>query len=81
VITDTQLQLIKEYAVGVGMSFSRINEDYVTKVREHGLLIHPYAVDSKGDMRKALEWGVTGLFTNFPDRFDEVITEFKRKNR
>jgi glycerophosphoryl diester phosphodiesterase len=80
VVTDAELELIKEYATGVGMNFSRIDEDYVSKVREHGLLIHPYTVNTKEDMRQALEWGVTGLFTNFPDRFDEAIIEFKRNN-
>jgi glycerophosphoryl diester phosphodiesterase len=78
-ITATQLQVIKEYAIGVGMNFSRINEEYVKNVRESGLLIHPYTVNTKEDMRKALEWGVTGLFTNFPDRFDVVINEYKSK--
>jgi glycerophosphoryl diester phosphodiesterase len=77
VISDAQLEIIDEYASGVGMNFSQIDEDYVNKVREHDLLIHPYTVNTKEDMKKALEWGVTGLFTNFPDRFNDVIKEYK----
>ncbi|WP_456279508.1 glycerophosphodiester phosphodiesterase [Bacillus sp. AK128] len=76
-ISDDQLRSIKEYAAGVGMSFLQINEEYVKKVRESGLLIHPYTVNTTEDMRKAVEWGVTGLFTDFPDRFDEVLQEYK----
>ncbi|WP_078414824.1 glycerophosphodiester phosphodiesterase [Priestia abyssalis] len=76
-ITDTELEQIKKYAIGVGPNFAKINEAYVRNVRKHNLLIHPYTINEKEDMRKALEWGVTGLFTNFPDRFNEVVKEFK----
>ncbi|PMC35675.1 glycerophosphodiester phosphodiesterase [Bacillus sp. UMB0899] len=76
-ITDEEIKEIKEYAVGVGPNFARIDQAYVEKVRENGLHIHPYTINEKDDLRKALEWGVTGVFTNFPDRFNEVLKEFK----
>lgn len=76
-ITDEELENIKQYAIGIGPNFTKIDKAYVQKVREHNLLIHPYTINEKEDMRKALEWGVTGLFTNFPDRFNEVIQEYK----
>jgi len=75
--THEELEEIKEYAIGVGPSFNNINGSYVQTVREYGLHIHPYTVNNKDDMRTAIEWGVTGLFTDFPDRFHEVITEFQ----
>lgn len=75
-ITDEEIEEIKEYAVGVGPNFKQIDQAYVEKVRENGLQIHPYTINEKEDMRKALEWGVTGLFTNFPDRYNEVLKEF-----
>ncbi|WP_175639330.1 glycerophosphodiester phosphodiesterase [Metabacillus schmidteae] len=76
-ITEEEIKEIKEYAVGVGPNFARIDKAYVEKVRENGLHIHPYTINEKDDLRKALEWGVTGVFTNFPDRFNEVLKEFK----
>lgn len=75
-ITDEEIEEIKEYAVGVGPNFKQIDQAYVEKVRENGLQIHPYTINEREDMRKALEWGVTGLFTNFPDRYNEVLKEF-----
>lgn len=72
-ITDLQLASIKEYASGVGPSFKRIDQEYVEKVRESGLQIHPYTINTKEDMKKALKWGVTGIFTNHPDLFHEVL--------
>lgn len=78
-ITDEELESIKEYAIGVGPNFTQIDETYVQNVREHNLLIHPYTVNEKDDMRKLLEWGVTGVFTNYPDRFNEVVKEYKNE--
>ncbi|WP_226673968.1 glycerophosphodiester phosphodiesterase [Rossellomorea aquimaris] len=78
-ITNTQLDHYEEYAVGLGMSFKKIDEEYVDKVRAHDLLIHPYTVLEKEDMRRLIEWGVTGMFTNYPDRLQEVLKEMKKK--
>lgn len=74
-ITDNELEEYKKYSIGLGMNFDKIDEEYVQKVREHDLLIHPYTVNQKEDMRKLLDWGVTGMFTNFPDRLQEVLRE------
>ncbi|MBB6449926.1 glycerophosphoryl diester phosphodiesterase [Geomicrobium halophilum] len=75
--TEAELEEIKQYATGVGPNFNNINEAYVQTVRSHNLHIHPYTVNSKGAMRTALEWGVTGLFTDYPDRFNDVLAEFQ----
>ncbi|AQU78433.1 glycerophosphodiester phosphodiesterase [Planococcus faecalis] len=72
-ITDEQIAEIKEYAIGVGPSFKRIDRAYVEKVRENDLLIHPYTVNTKEDMERLLDWGVTGMFTNYPDLLNEVL--------
>ncbi|MEW9668246.1 glycerophosphodiester phosphodiesterase family protein [Ammoniphilus sp. 3BR4] len=76
--TDEELAEVKNYAIGVGPSFKSIDKEYVQKVRELGLTIHPYTVNEKEDMRRLLEWGVNGMFTNYPDRLNEVIKDFKR---
>ncbi|XKE95386.1 glycerophosphodiester phosphodiesterase [Metaplanococcus flavidus] len=72
-ITDQEISAIKEYALGIGTSYTRIDKEYVKKIRENDLLIHPYLVNSKSEMERLLDWGVTGMFTNFPDRLDEVL--------
>ncbi|QWC23352.1 glycerophosphodiester phosphodiesterase [Bacillus haikouensis] len=76
-ITDEELNHYSEYAAGLGMSYKKINQDYVQKVREHDLLIHPYTVNDKEDMKQLLEWGVTGMFTNYPDVLEETMKEMK----
>ncbi|MGA9290455.1 MAG: glycerophosphodiester phosphodiesterase [Anaerobacillus sp.] len=72
-ISEEELQRLNDYAVGVGMSSSKIDENYVQQVRNAGLLIHPYTVNEKEDMERLLNWGVTGMFTNYPDRLNDVI--------
>ncbi len=76
-ITDEELDHYSEYAAGLGMSYKKINQDYVQKVREHDLLIHPYTVNDKEDMKQLLEWGGTGMFTNYPDVLEETMKEMK----
>ncbi|PLR84888.1 glycerophosphodiester phosphodiesterase [Bacillus canaveralius] len=75
VITDDELEDYKTYSIGVGMNFDKIDKAYVQKVRQHGLEIHPYTVNEKEHMRTLIDWGVTGIFTNFPDRLQEVLKE------
>jgi glycerophosphoryl diester phosphodiesterase len=73
VITDKEITKIKSYAVGIGMHFTAISPGYVKKVRDSGLLIYPYTVNEEADMEMLLEWGVNGMFTNYPDRFNKIL--------
>ncbi|GHH98678.1 glycerophosphodiester phosphodiesterase [Neobacillus kokaensis] len=72
VITDEEIAAIKEYAMGVGPNHTYLNEEYVQKVVNNGLEIHPYTVNDKERMKQLIDWGVTGMFTNFPDLLHEV---------
>lgn len=72
VVTDVEIAAIKEYAMGVGPNHTYLNEEYVQKVVNSGLEIHPYTVNDKVTMNKLINWGVTGMFTNFPDLLHEV---------
>lgn len=78
IITNEEVAKIKAYAVGIGMHYTAISPGYVKKVRDSGLLIYPYTVNEQEDMEMLLDWGVTGMFTNYPDRLNEVIGKRKR---
>ncbi|KAB2328700.1 glycerophosphodiester phosphodiesterase [Cytobacillus depressus] len=72
VITDEEIGAIKKYAIGVGPNHTYLNKEYVQKVVNNGLGIHPYTVNEKERMTQLIDWGVTGMFTNFPDLLHEV---------
>jgi len=63
-ISSNELRDIKTYAVGIGVSFKALTKEYVNKVRDAGLLLHPYTVNEKEDMKRLIDWDVTGMFTN-----------------
>ncbi|KAA9022088.1 glycerophosphodiester phosphodiesterase [Niallia endozanthoxylica] len=71
-ITDEQIAEVKEYAMGIGPNHTYLNEEYIQKVVGNGLEIHPYTVNEKERMKQLIDWGVTGMFTNFPDLLHEV---------
>lgn len=72
IITDEEIEEIKDYAIGIGPNHHYLNEDYVQKVVSSGLELHPYTVNEKGRMKQLMNWGVTGIFTNFPDLLHSV---------
>nr|WP_239587077.1 glycerophosphodiester phosphodiesterase [Bacillus ectoiniformans] len=72
-LSDAELAAVKQYAIGIGPNSSMIDQEYVHKVVNSGLEIHPYTVNEKEEMQKLIDWGVTGIFTNFPDRLNEVL--------
>jgi hypothetical protein len=39
------------------------------------LAVHPYTLEEESDMRQLADLGVDGMFTNFPDRLEEVLAE------
>ena len=80
-VTNDDFQEIKKYAVGIGPNLRNdngeliIDESYMKMARENRLLIHPYTINEKPDMRLLIKWGATGMFTNYPDRLHSVLKE------
>lgn len=71
-ITDAEIREIKQYAMGIGPNHTYLNEEYVQKVVNGGLELHPYTVNDKERMKQLINWGVTGMFTNHPDLLHDV---------
>ncbi|MDL4864123.1 glycerophosphodiester phosphodiesterase family protein, partial [Halomonas elongata] len=79
-ITDADFQAIADYATGVGPNYLYdgqpvIDADFIDQAHANDLLVHIYTINEKGPMRQLLDWGVDGLFTNFPDRLKDVRGE------
>lgn len=76
-ISEKELQKVRSYAVGIGVNYKSLTKRFVEKVRANDLLIHAYTVNDEKEMRKLMNWGVTGIFTDYPDVLHEVIEEAK----
>ncbi|NIK71520.1 MULTISPECIES: glycerophosphodiester phosphodiesterase [unclassified Paenibacillus] len=74
-ISSVSLNKIKKYATGISPNFPKINAAYVHKVQKSGLRIYPYTVNYQLNMDRALSWGVDGIYTDYPDRFREVLRQ------
>lgn len=77
-VPESFINRVKSYAVGISPNFQRINSSYVAQVKNSGLKVFPYTVNYQVNMDKAVIWGVDGVHTNFPDRFNEVIKNNKK---
>ncbi|RAR57997.1 glycerophosphoryl diester phosphodiesterase [Onishia taeanensis] len=77
-ITDADFQAIADYAVGIGPNVTYEGQDvidasFVDQAHANGLLVHPYTINEPADMQRLIDWGVDGMFTNFPDRLNAIV--------
>ena len=63
-----------QYAFGVGPNTAETNQQLVDQAHALGLAIHPYTINSTEDLEAVAALCVDGLFTNFPDRYRQVLT-------
>ena len=70
---QAELAAVQAYAVGIGPSKSDVDAELVAAAHELCLDIHPYTVNEKEEMEALVSLGVEGMFTNFPDRLEQVL--------
>lgn len=74
-MTQQDFNYIKQYAIGVGPEYTDLTKENVTNLKNTGFLVHPFTVNEVADMERLNEYGVDGLFTNYPDLYKQVINE------
>ncbi len=52
-----------------------VNSDLVASAHAAGLAVHTFTVNTADDMRRMLDLGVDGMFTNHPDRLRSLVDE------
>jgi glycerophosphoryl diester phosphodiesterase len=70
---QADLDVARTYAVGIGPSKTDVDGPLVTAAHARCLDIHPYTVNEKPEMEALISLAVDGMFTNFPDRLDQVL--------
>lgn len=61
------------YAVGIGPYKEDVDGRLIAAAHELCLAVHPYTVNTQGEMQNLISLGVDGMFTNFPDRLHDVL--------
>jgi glycerophosphoryl diester phosphodiesterase len=72
---QADLEAAEAYAIGVGPSIDDVDAGLVESAHARCLAVHPYTLEEESDMRHLADLGVDGMFTNFPDRLEEVLAE------
>ena len=67
--------LASSYAFGIGPSSAEVTPALVSLTHSLGMAIHPYTINSEDDLVAMAAMCVDGLFTNFPDRYRDVLSE------
>lgn len=70
---ENGLDDIATYAVGVGPDDGFVSAALVAAANARCLGVHPYTVNDPGEMATLVATGVSGMFTNVPDRLDQVL--------
>jgi glycerophosphoryl diester phosphodiesterase len=54
-------------------NYGLVTSEHVKRAHELGMRIIPWTVNRKDDMQRMVEYGVDGLITDYPDRFNELF--------
>lgn len=70
-------ELIKKYeADAFNCNYFQLNKKRHSDLKSHGIPTFIYTVDKRTRMKKLLEMGVQGIFTNKPDVLIDVVNDF-----
>lgn len=64
----------KKNADGIGIRFSYLTKDLVKLAGERGLVVFPWTVNTEGDLLTAIEMGVDGIITNYPQTLKGLLS-------
>lgn len=65
---ESDIDEATEFASAIGPKVANMTQDIVDYAHDKGLLVHPYTVNKESDIQAAIDKGVDGFFTNYPDR-------------
>lgn len=66
-------QQLQAYSVNCDVSF--INQAFVDDAKARGLKVYVYTVDQPDDIKRLQQYGVDGIFSNYPERSRQTLTE------
>jgi glycerophosphoryl diester phosphodiesterase len=64
---------VAAYAAGIGPNRALVTPQVVEEAHAYGLAVHPFTLNTAEDHQWAIDTGVDGAFSNFPDRFAQAL--------
>lgn len=61
---------LNAYSIHLNVNF--INQEIIDDAHQHGLKVYVYTVDHAEDIRRLKQLGVDGIFSNFPDKANQI---------
>jgi len=71
--TEAEVTAAATWAQQVNPALGAIEEDTVERIHAHGLETNVWTVNAGQDMYRAMEWGVDGIITNYPQVLNDII--------
>jgi glycerophosphoryl diester phosphodiesterase len=71
--TEAEVTAAATWAEQVNPALGAIEEDTVERIHAHGLETNVWTVNAGQDMYRAMEWGVDGIITNYPQVLNDII--------
>lgn len=80
---ETEIEDVVNYAKAFGATaihpdIRLISEELIKEAKEKDIKVNIYTVNSPIIMRKLIEVGASGIFTDYPDLLNEIITEVNK---
>jgi glycerophosphoryl diester phosphodiesterase len=63
------------YADGIGPEWVEVDSKLVETAHRYGLIVHTWAVNEPEQMRRLVNLGVDGIFTDYVDRLHDVLAK------
>lgn len=76
-LTKKRLRKVAEYASGIGVDKTVVTEDLLELAHDEDLHVHPFTVNEEKEIRRMIEMGADGIFTDVPDVAVKVLEEMR----
>lgn len=73
-LSKKALRKIKQYAVGIGVNYQVVTKEFAERIRAADMLLHAFTVNEKAKIEQLIEYGVTGIFTDYPDILGQRVS-------
>jgi glycerophosphoryl diester phosphodiesterase len=71
--TEPEIAAAATWAQQVNPALGAIDQATVEQIHAHGMEAHVWTVNAGTDMRRAIDWGVDGVITNYPQVLHDIL--------